>query len=357
MSQQIFEVDVGTLEGGGQILRMSLVLSALLKKPIRIYNIRAGRSTPGLRPQHLAGVRLVRDICNGCLVGDEIGSTEITFFPKNIAGGKFSADPGTAGSVMLLFQVSFPCLLYANAPSELFLRGGTNADMAPQIDHTLMTFKPIAEKMGAKFSCTVIKRGYFPKGGGEVSIKVTPIDSPLQPLTITDPGTLAAIEGRSFVAGVLPIKMAHGMADSAVQFLKRELPSVPMKIERLKEPTHLAEGNGSGIVIVGKTDKGCLLGGSALGKRGLQVEEVGRNAAKELIDDLKSHACVDRYTQDQLIIFMALAKGKSTLQIGVPTLHTKTAIYIAELLTDAKFHLHEKDGCTTIECDGIGMTR
>lgn len=40
---------------GGQILRMSLTLSALCGIPVRVYNIRAGRSKPGLMAQHLKG--------------------------------------------------------------------------------------------------------------------------------------------------------------------------------------------------------------------------------------------------------------------------------------------------------------
>lgn len=46
-------IDGSLLEGGGQILRISSALSAILGIPIKIHSIRAGRSTPGLRPQHL----------------------------------------------------------------------------------------------------------------------------------------------------------------------------------------------------------------------------------------------------------------------------------------------------------------
>ena len=38
-------------------------------------------------------------------------------------------------SICLLVQVSLPCLLYAPSPSQLVLKGGTNAEMAPQIDY------------------------------------------------------------------------------------------------------------------------------------------------------------------------------------------------------------------------------
>lgn len=35
-------------------------------------------------------------------------------------------------------QVAMPCVLFAASPSELRLKGGTNAEMAPQIDYTVM---------------------------------------------------------------------------------------------------------------------------------------------------------------------------------------------------------------------------
>lgn len=132
--------------------------------PLRVQKIRAGRSTPGLRPQHLSGLEMIRDLCDGQLEGAEIGSTEITFIPEKIKGGIHTADTKTAGSVCLLMQVSMPCILFAASPSELRLKGGTNAEMAPQIDYTVMVFKPIVEKFGFTFNCDIKMRGYYPKG-------------------------------------------------------------------------------------------------------------------------------------------------------------------------------------------------
>ncbi|XP_054717434.1 RNA 3'-terminal phosphate cyclase-like [Uloborus diversus] len=358
MSQRIIEIDGATMEGGGQILRMAVAFSALLKKPIKVNNIRAGRSKPGLRPQHLAGLKLVRDFTNGQLLGAEVGSTEITFYPGDIQDGKYSADTGTAGSIMLLFQVSFPCLLFAGGTSKLHFTGGTNADMAPQIDHTLMVFKPIAELLGARFDCRIIKRGYFPKGGGVVEITVYPVEDYLKSVELLNPGEITDITGISFVAGVLPLKLAHEMADSATCNLQQKFSKVPIKIERLKEPAHLAEGNGTGIVLVAKTSTGCLIGSGALGKRGVTSSVVGASAAKDLLDDCDRKACVDSYLQDQLVIFMALAKGISKVNIGKVTLHTKTAVFIAELMTEARFTFSadETQQCI-MECKGIGLQR
>ncbi|XP_006977885.1 RNA 3'-terminal phosphate cyclase isoform X1 [Peromyscus maniculatus bairdii] len=361
MEGQRVEVDGGIMEGGGQILRVSTALSCLLGLPLRVQKIRAGRSTPGLRPQHLSGLEMVRDLCDGHLEGADIGSTEITFTPEKIRGGVHTADTKTAGSVCLLMQVSMPCVLFAASPSELRLKGGTNAEMAPQIDYTLMVFKPIVEKFGFKFNCDIKMRGYYPKGGGEVIVRMSPVKQ-LDPINLTDRGSVTKIYGRAFVAGVLPLKVAKDMAAAAVRCIRKEMRDLYVSIQPLQESRDQAFGNGSGIIIVAETSTGCLFAGSSLGKRGVNADKVGIEAAEMLLANLRHGGTVDEYLQDQLIIFMALANGISRIKTGPVTLHTQTAIHFAEQLTKAKFTVkkseEEEDASKDtyiIECEGIGM--
>ncbi|XP_036046480.1 RNA 3'-terminal phosphate cyclase isoform X2 [Onychomys torridus] len=298
MEGQRVEVDGGIMEGGGQILRVSTALSCLLGLPLRVQKIRAGRSTPGLRPQHLSGLEMVRDLCDGHLEGAEIGSTEITFTPEKIRGGIHTADTKTAGSVCLLMQVSMPCVLFAASPSELRLKGGTNAEMAPQIDYTLMVFKPIVEKFGFKFNCDIKMRGYYPKGGGEVIVRMSPVKQ-LDPINLTDRGSVTKIYGRAFVAGVLPLKVAKDMAAAAVRCIRKEMRDLYVSIQPLQESRDQAFGNGSGIIIVAETSTGCLFAGSSLGKRGVNADKVGIEAAEMLLANLRHGGTVDEYLQDQ----------------------------------------------------------
>ncbi len=91
-----------------------MTLSCLLSRPIHIHHIRAGRSKPGLRPQHMTGLRLLADLCKGSLEGADVGSSEVTFHPGKLAGGNFIADTKTAGYTNIPIERLSACLLYSS---------------------------------------------------------------------------------------------------------------------------------------------------------------------------------------------------------------------------------------------------
>nr|XP_057928694.1 RNA 3'-terminal phosphate cyclase [Doryrhamphus excisus] len=359
MESSIVELDGSVMEGGGQILRVSAALSCITGSSIKVSKIRAGRSTPGLRPQHLSGLQLVSDLCSGVLQGGTIGSTDISLTPGKILSGSYTADTHTAGSVCLLLQVVLPCAVYTDAASQFCLRGGTNAEMAPQIDYTVKVFKPIVEKFGVHFDCDIRMRGFYPKGGGEVTVSVSPVKE-LQAITMLDRGNITKIHGRAFVAGVLPFKLAKDMSTAAVRTIRKEIKELYINIQALQEKDK-ACGNGNGIIIIAESSTGCLFAGSALGKKGVYADKVGIEAAEMLLRNIRHNGCVDEFLQDQLIIFMALAKGTSRIRTGAVTLHTQTAIHVAEQLTQAKFRItkcEDEVNNTTyiIECQGSGVS-
>ncbi|XP_034035182.1 RNA 3'-terminal phosphate cyclase isoform X1 [Thalassophryne amazonica] len=352
----LVEIDGSVMEGGGQILRVSAALSCITGTIIKICKIRAGRSTPGLRPQHLSGLQLVSDLCSASLQGAAIGSTDISLSPGPIQSGNHTADTQTAGSVCLLLQVALPCAIFAKASSQLCLKGGTNAEMAPQIDYTVSVFKPLVEKFGIRFDCDVRMRGYFPRGGGEVLVKVHPVKE-LLPVTLMDRGDITKIYGKAFVAGALPFRLARDMSSAAVRTIRKDIKDLYINIQPVQEQN--AHGNGNGIIIIAESSTGCLLAGSALGKKGVSADKVGIDAAEMLLRNIRHNGCVDDFLQDQLIIFMALAKGTSRVKTGPVTLHTQTAIHVSETLTKAKFTISKCDdepNVNIIECEGSGAT-
>ncbi|XP_013083897.2 RNA 3'-terminal phosphate cyclase-like isoform X1 [Biomphalaria glabrata] len=347
-------IDGSLLEGGGQILRIAAALSCILHIPIRVKNIRAGRDKPGLKAQHMTGLQLVASLCNGKLDKCRLGSLEITLDPGPIQSGQFLADTKTAGSICLLIQVALPCLLYSSDVCTLHLQGGTNCDMAPQIDYLTLVFKPMAEKFGLNFDVDIKRRGYFPKGGGEVILKSQPVKC-LVGVEITQPGELFQVYSRSFVAGNLPEHLSKKVSQSISRAIKQNIPAaaVEIKQESMKEVS--AIGSGLGTIVLAETTTGCLLAGSALGKPRTPAEEAGTAAVKELMEAIDSKGCVDQYLQDQIILLMALAEGQSKVLSGPLTLHTRTAIHIVQLMTQARFTLTEQENKTVvIACQGLG---
>lgn len=127
-------IDGSLGEGGGQILRTALALSAVTGKPFRIEKIRAARDKPGLLRQHLTAAKAAAQICGAVVDGDVLGSGALSFKPGPVRAGEFAFAVGTAGSATLVLQTVLPALLLAPAPSKLVLEGGTHNPAAPPFD-------------------------------------------------------------------------------------------------------------------------------------------------------------------------------------------------------------------------------
>ena len=63
--------------------------------------------------------------------------------------------------------------------------------------------------------------------------------------------------------------------------------------EVVHEPRERAVGTGSGILVTAVTSTGLVLGRGVPAERGRQAQDVGEQAASELLGDLHSGACVD----------------------------------------------------------------
>ncbi|MDD2655606.1 MAG: RNA 3'-terminal phosphate cyclase [Candidatus ainarchaeum sp.] len=170
----MIEIDGSHGEGGGQIVRTALTLSALTNTPVRIFNIRAKRDKPGLRPQHLMAAKAVRSVARGTLEGAEENSHELSYTPSGIIGGKYEFNIGTAGSSILVAQTVLPLLLSASKPSEVKITGGTHNPKAPSYDYFDRVFLPALNSMGCSVEAEMLRAGYYPSGGGEIRLKVKP---------------------------------------------------------------------------------------------------------------------------------------------------------------------------------------
>jgi RNA 3'-phosphate cyclase len=351
----MIEIDGSLGEGGGQILRSSLALAAVLGKDVRVFNIRAGRSEPGLRAQHLTGAKAVASLCNADFQGLQIGSSEFIFKPGRIDGGAFCFDVGTAGSITLVLQALMPLLPFASREVSLEIRGGTDVKWSPPIDYLHLVALPLLKKMGVELSLKMERRGHYPRGGGIVRANSTPTRF-LKPILGLNRGRVSSIAGISHATG-LPGHVAQRQASAAAPLIEeKKLPHPEIEIENLENGSQ--SGPGSGIVLCAMTENSSIVGGDCLGERGRPAEEVGRVAAQTLIEEIESGCFLDRHMGDMIIPYLSLAEGVSELSISQVTQHTLTNVKVAEMVAGVHFDPLEKLGSRSrLRVKGVGLRR
>ncbi len=327
----MIEIDGSYGEGGGQILRMSVALSAVTGRDVKITNIRAGRKNPGLAAQHLTGIKSVGEMCSAKVDGLEIGSQLVEFHPGALKGGKYRFDIGTAGSITLVFQACFIPALHAPTKSVLTVTGGTDVRWSPPIDYFQNVFLPMVEKMGVFAKVEKVKRGYYPKGGGKVVLHIEPKDK-LVPLNLDKVSEGLRIGGISHVSN-LPSHIPERMAGSAKKELVR-LGRPDIELRTYGGDDALGQG---GAIVIWAGDGNTVLGGDATAERNLRAEKVGEMAAKELSKEIRSGATLDVHLSDQMLPYMAMADGESSFQVREITNHTTTNMWLIEHFFDVEF--------------------
>jgi RNA 3'-terminal phosphate cyclase (ATP) len=322
--------------GGGQLLRTAIGLSALTLKPVKIINIRKGKgeAKPGLRPQHMMGIKIAGEFCDAEIRGLKEYSLEVEFIPKKLELKDKRINIGTAGSVSLLLQTLAPILIFGKKSARLEIIGGTDTAWAPPIDYLKKVTFPLLEKMGADLKLEVLKYGFYPKGGGRVIVESKPTKR-LNSFNCLSRGKIEYITIDS-VSGSLPPEVAERQAKSALRTLQYHYPDIKISASYRRVET-LSPGSSITCVAVCENS---ILGGNCLGERGLRAEIVGQRAAESLINSLESEAALDRFMADQILVFLALAKGESRVRVEEITEHCRTNIQVIEEILPVEFNIH-----------------
>ena len=343
-------------EGGGQVLRTSLSLSAITGRPVRIDRIRGGRPEPGLKPQHLTAARAAAAVCGALLEGDELGSQTLCFAPGHPPrAGVYTFDVaeaargGSAGSIGLVLQTVIAPLALAGGPSVVTVRGGTHVAWAPSVFYLDHVYGPALARMGVKLQTELQQWGLYPAGGGEARFDIASPGRPLVPLVAVERGPLESLFGTA-VAMNLPAHIAQRMSGRAAKVLADA--GAQTRVEPLRVR---GRGPGAAIFLAARYEH-AVAGFSAYGRKGVPSEQVADAACREWLDYHRAGAPVDQRLADQLMLPLALAAGRSEFVTTHLSQHLRTNAWVVEQFLGVEFRTEPSPtGGERVTVEGLGL--
>jgi RNA 3'-terminal phosphate cyclase (ATP) len=342
-------IDGAQESGSGTIVRYAVAFSALLRQPIHLFNARAKRAQPGLRPQHLASVLACAEMCQAKTEGLYVGGHEFTFIPgPEIKGGTLAWDIGTAGSATMLALSILPLACFAEAPTTARITGGVFQDFAPSPYHMQYVLAPLLERMGVRIALQVVRAGYVPRGAGVIELHVTPMQRPLRPLILTEQGVFSSANGIAFSSHLEGRRVSERMARTCEEHLMKH--GLSVAITQVEDTAALHAG--ASLAVWAESSTTCILGADRAGARGRSSEAIGRFVAEALLADLAQGATVDRHMADQLVLFAALVDGVSRYVVPYRTDHLASNLWLASQF-GAKVDLQGHQ----MTIDGLGLGR
>ncbi|MHA7733411.1 RNA 3'-terminal phosphate cyclase [Nitrosopumilus sp. S6] len=323
-------------EGGGQIIRSAITLSCITKQPIHIENIRKNRKVPGLKPQHLTAIKILKKISDSKVIGDEIGSTELKFIPGEIKSSKLFEDVGTAGSISLILQILIPIVSISQNKLELSIKGGTDVQWSPTMYYTQHVLKEAYSRMGIKFSFELKKRGYYPKGNGEINLEINP--SNVKAVSLSKRKTNQAKILCTFS------KISDEKIENEIKRINEKLTNENFVVEvEIKEQEALDSG---ASLLVYSIDENSIIGIDVLFDKKKQSFDMN-------LDGFLENLSVDENLADMLVVPASLAKGKTTFQVKKITKHLETNLFVTSKITGCKYGIGKLPNGFEVIIEGI----
>ena len=334
---EFLKINGGYGEGGGQIIRSAIALSCITKRPIHLENIRKNRKVPGLRPQHLTAIKILQKVANAKVVGAEIGSTELKFIPGNIKNLELVEDVGTAGSISLILQVLIPVVAISQKKLSLTIKGGTDVLWSPSIDYTQYVLRDAFSRMGIEFSFELIKRGYYPKGGGEINLQVYP--SRVKSISFLERKTNS-------------VKLICTFSKLSIEKIKNQIEEIKNKLTKenfiveIEIKNQEAEDSGASLLIY-SIDEDSIIGVDALFNKKTQRFDL------DLDKFVKNSLGVDDNLADMLVVPASLGQKKTTFQVRKITKHLETNLFVTSKITGCKYGIRRLTNGFEVIIEGV----
>lgn len=322
-------IDGSEGEGGGQVLRSSLSLSAWTGRPFRIEQIRGRRKRPGLLRQHLTAVRATAELCGAEVSGDELNGTTLEFRPGAVRHGDYAFKIGSAGSTTLVLQTVLLPLLRADGPSRVVIEGGTHNPLAPPFPFLRDTFLPVLARMGVRAHVTLERPGFHPAGGGRLVAELEPV-AHWQRLELLTRGAHRATRAHALVS-----ELPESIATREIAALREalDLPREVCTTERLED------GFGPGNLLRAQVEGEALTETfTCVGEHGVSAESVGKRVATQVRRYLASDAPVGEHLADQLLLYLAAGEGGAFRTLPLSR-HAETNVQVIQRFLDVEIRV------------------
>ena len=335
---EFLEIDGSFGEGGGQIVRTAITLSCILHKPVIVKNIRKGRKNPGLKPQHVMALKILEKICSAKLDHVKIGETNLKFIPGEVKSIDLKEDVGTAGSIALIIQVLIPVVAICRKKLKLTIKGGTNVLWSPTIDYSMIVLKELYSRMGIDFSLNVIKRGYFPKGGGIVELEVFPCKK-INPIILDKRSTKNVKLICSYS------KLPSELISNKVELIEKKLIENNFIVDTKIKEEHALDSGAS--LLISSINTNAIIGMDSLFNLKQNKFDL------DLDKFIHINHSVDEHLADMLVLPASLANGMTVFQVDKISKHLETNLFVASKITGCKYGIGKLHAGFEVRIEGI----
>ena len=335
------QVDGAKGEGGGQILRTAVAFSAIQGRPVRIYRIRAGRDVPGLKRQHISALQVIAKVFGGELKGATEGSSEVTFVPGRPRLDALALDMGTAASITLVLQAVVPAVALTGSRLNLEIVGGTDVPWSPTYDYFERVAREAYARIGIGFTISARRRGYYPRGGGYVSVTIDPC-AELKALDLTGGEDVQDVRLVSR-CGRLPKHVAERQLASA----GTEMAKAGLHVSSTELSEEQSDSPGSSLLAYFVGPSKCI-GADGIGAKGKPAEDVGKEAALRFVTAARSGASLDPNLADMVLPLLSLAHTASRVAVPTVTSHLLSGLELASQFTECRWSVEEGEAGSTV---------
>lgn len=313
-------------EGGSALFRTAITVSCLTQLPVRIHNVRGGTRKPGLTAEDLSFLKACIHCVKAHHSGAELASEDVTFEPQqapkpmrtriDVQEHEEGVQPGSA---VILAAALTPILSIAGGYSKLLIHGETYNERTLTFDVFESCTSKAWRHQGLYVQASQQMAGFGFGGAGEITVEIEP--SECLPIQWKERGELKEVRIRIITADLADSVAKRGI-ECAEAILKER------KWQGCVEFTEAASrSTGAFVAFCAEFDQG-FGSGTAMGARGVRMEQVVKNALAQLDVWMNQAETVDPFIADQLLIPAVLANEPSFYSTTIITQRLITMAWV-----------------------------